>query len=136
MHFLLCNLTGPGLFWAVKDFPRCLASVCRSSGPEDVQVTKTKFAWFVGEFKFLWTWQDCYIYLFGKCFHKNILWLIFWKTIQCRNEKNSKLIIWPFQNRLLIKISFALFWVPGSRSQVAYSFYTVETSLSSYDGEG
>lgn len=64
MHFLLCNLTGPGLFWAVKDLPRCLAGVCRSSGPEDIQVIKTKCAWLLEEFKFLWTSQDCYIYLY------------------------------------------------------------------------
>lgn len=40
--FLLFYLTGPGLFWAVKDLPRCLAGVCRSSSPEDIQVIKTK----------------------------------------------------------------------------------------------
>lgn len=73
-------LTGPGLFWAIKDLPRCLAGVCRGSGPEDIQVTKTKFAWFL-QFKFLWTWQDSNLPVFGECFHKNILWPMFWEII-------------------------------------------------------
>lgn len=74
--FLLFYHTGPGLFWAVKDLPRCLAGVCRSSSPEDLQVIKTKFAW-LSEFKFLWTWQDLNLPVFGECFIKTFYDLCF-----------------------------------------------------------